>query len=41
VKGAGAYGFVGELWTLDRITTVIERLTDVKAFETCNGDWRW
>ena len=30
VKGAGANGFVGELWTLDRIALVIERLTGVR-----------
>jgi transposase len=29
LKGAGANGFAGELWTLDRISTVIERLTGV------------
>jgi transposase len=29
LKGAGANGFVGELWTLDRIAIVIERLTGV------------
>jgi len=28
-EGATAHGFVGELWTLDRIATVIERLTGV------------
>ena len=28
LKGAGANGFVGELWTLDRIATVIQRLMD-------------
>jgi Winged helix-turn helix len=30
LKGAGANGFVGELWTLDRIATVVERLTGVR-----------
>jgi transposase len=30
VKGATANGFTGELWTLDRITLVIERLTGVR-----------
>jgi hypothetical protein len=29
LEGAGANGFVGELWTLDRIAAVIERLTGV------------
>ena len=29
LKGATANGFVGELWTLDRMATVIERLTGV------------
>ncbi len=29
LEGAGANGFAGELWTLDRIATVIERLTEV------------
>jgi transposase len=29
LEGAGANGFVGGLWTLERITTVIERLTGV------------
>jgi transposase len=28
--GATASGFAGELWTLDRIATVIERLTGVR-----------
>jgi hypothetical protein len=27
LEGAGAHGFTGELWTLDRIAIVIERLT--------------
>jgi transposase len=30
LQGAGANGFAGELWTLDRIATVIERLTGVR-----------
>jgi transposase len=30
LEGATANGFVGELWTLDRIATVIERLTGVR-----------
>jgi transposase len=30
VEGATANGFVGELWTLDRVAVVIERLTDVQ-----------
>jgi transposase len=29
LKGATAHGFVGELWTLQRIVVVIERLTGV------------
>jgi transposase len=29
LAGATASGFIGELWTLERITTVIERLTGV------------
>ena len=29
LKGATAHGFVGELWTLERIVVVIERLTGV------------
>jgi transposase len=29
LDGATAHGFVGELWTLDRAATVIERLTGV------------
>jgi transposase len=29
LEGATAHGFVGELWTLDRIATVVERLTGV------------
>ena len=30
VEGAAANGFVGELWTLDRIALVIQRLTGVQ-----------
>ena len=30
VEGATANGFVGELWTLDRVAVVIERLTGVQ-----------
>jgi transposase len=30
LEGAGANGFVGELWTLERITIVIQRLTGVR-----------
>jgi transposase len=30
LEGATANGFVGELWTLDRVATVIERLTGVR-----------
>jgi transposase len=30
VEGATAQGFVGELWTLERIGLVIERLTGVR-----------
>jgi transposase len=30
LKGAGANGFTGELWTLERIALVIERLTGVR-----------
>jgi transposase len=30
LEGATANGFVGELWTLDRIAVVIERLTGVR-----------
>jgi transposase len=29
LDGAAAHGFVGELWTLDRVAVVIERLTGV------------
>jgi transposase len=37
LKGAGANGFVGELWTLDRIATVVERLTGVRHHPA----WVW
>jgi transposase len=30
LEGAAANGFVGELWTLDRVALVIERLTGVR-----------
>jgi transposase len=30
LKGASANGFVGELWTVDRVALVIERLTGVR-----------
>jgi transposase len=36
-KGAVANGFVGELWTLDRIALVIERLTGVRHHPA----WVW
>src|SRR5215211_6846445 len=37
LQGAQAHGFVGELWTLDRIATVIERLTGVQHHPA----WVW
>jgi transposase len=37
LKGPGANGFVGELWTLERITIVIERLTGVRHHPA----WVW
>ena len=37
LKGAGGNGFVGELWTLDRITVVVERLTGVRHHPA----WVW
>jgi len=37
LKGASANGFVGELWTLERIATVIERLTGVRYHPA----WVW
>jgi transposase len=37
LAGATANGFVGELWTLDRIATVIERLTGVRH----HSAWVW
>src|SRR5216683_1965164 len=30
LKGPGAHGFATELWTLPRVATLIERLTDVR-----------
>jgi transposase len=30
LQGATANGFTGELWTLDRIATVIQRLTGIR-----------
>ena len=37
LEGAAANGFVGELWTLDRIAMVIERLTGVRYHPA----WVW
>ena len=37
LQGAQAHGFVGERWTLDRIATVIERLTGVQHHPA----WVW
>ena len=37
LEGPTANGFVGELWTLDRIATVIERLTGVRHHPA----WVW
>jgi transposase len=37
LKGATANGFTGELWTLDRISVVIERLTGVRYHPA----WVW
>jgi transposase len=37
LKGAGANGFTGELWTLERIALVIERLTGVRYHPA----WVW
>jgi transposase len=37
LEGAGAHGFAGELWTLDRIATVIQRLTGVRHHPA----WVW
>jgi transposase len=37
LEGATANGFTGELWTLDRIATVIERLTGVQHHPA----WVW
>jgi transposase len=37
LQGATTHGFVGELWTLDRVATVIERLTGVRHHPA----WVW
>jgi transposase len=37
LEGAAANGFVGELWTLERIATMIERLTGVRHHPA----WVW
>jgi transposase len=37
LEGAGANGFIGELWTLERIAMVIERLTGVRYHPA----WVW
>ena len=37
LEGAGANGFTGELWTLDRVALVIERLTGVRHHPA----WVW
>jgi transposase len=37
LEGTGANGFVGELWTLDRVALVIERLTGVRHHPA----WVW
>jgi transposase len=37
LEGAGAHGFTGELWTLDRIAIVIQRLTGVRYHPA----WVW
>ena len=37
LDGATAHGFTGELWTLDRIATVIQRLTGVQHHPA----WVW
>jgi transposase len=37
LEGATANGFVGELWTLDRVAVVIERLTGVRY----HSAWVW
>jgi transposase len=37
LEGATAHGFTGELWTLDRVATVIERLTGVRHHPA----WVW
>jgi transposase len=37
LDGATAHGFVGELWTLDRVATVIQHLTGVQHHPA----WVW
>jgi hypothetical protein len=37
LEGAGANGFVGELWTLDRIAAVVKRLTGARHYPA----WVW
>jgi transposase len=37
LQGATAHGFIGELWTLERIAAVIERLTGVRYHPA----WVW
>jgi transposase len=37
LEGATAHGFTGELWTLNRVATVIERLTGVRHHPA----WVW
>jgi hypothetical protein len=37
LEGAGANGFVGELWTLDRIAAVVKRLTGARHHPA----WVW
>jgi transposase len=37
LEGAGAHGFVGELWTLERVGLVISRLTGVRHHPA----WVW
>ncbi len=37
LEGAAAHGFVGELWTLERVGLVIERLTGVRHHRA----WVW
>jgi hypothetical protein len=38
LEGATAHGFTGELWTLDRVATVIERLTGVRRHPALGVD---